>query len=529
MATGARSNIDILVHVTAPSTGQHDAKYRALARAYLNFEPLQLLEFAHEHENEHDLVEDEAELANSQLQEELLVSTQEERESEASYRPADESESAALSSLSTQSRCLDSLLYPEAAFSQLSFDGVDHNLGSPKVRRPLDQSILPARSQDSQDSWIVPPSTVADSQPELQSVVGRFLSPGQALESILLQLQNSAQPPSSMHDGPSLLDQTKYPLERDLLPVIDQTLSPADDDLAAGEQSPQVPNLSKKTESTHPASYISSLNQPNPSARSISPSTSKRARSHSPQILRSRNQNIVSSQDNGVIDRAKDLGLNQEENHQSSSTPTELMSDSLLVSTVPFDSPRKRLRVEEFCLTTSELISSRIVAEVITPSSEHYKPMWLNKLEVRPPSPAVGIVNLAPESFITETLRKVGSKVPSTMYKPLEQKRELREMERGYWQLDCRGFNADLRIRCWERLAHNISTCRLGWGVWCVRDENLFSDLPVTDDLMSIRVYCWGITVDYLYLYLISISEKKIRGSGARWVGGDGQDIIIMD
>ena len=38
----ARGDVEIWVHTTAPSRGQDDARYRALAQAYLDFEPAEI-------------------------------------------------------------------------------------------------------------------------------------------------------------------------------------------------------------------------------------------------------------------------------------------------------------------------------------------------------------------------------------------------------------------------------------------------------------------------------------------------------
>lgn len=87
MAGIARKDVEILVHTTAPSRGQDDARYRALAQAYLDFQPAGRRRVEEEPQN--NATEELDREAGSQLQNELRESTQEERDSQASFRPDD--------------------------------------------------------------------------------------------------------------------------------------------------------------------------------------------------------------------------------------------------------------------------------------------------------------------------------------------------------------------------------------------------------------------------------------------------------
>jgi hypothetical protein len=121
--------------------------------------------------------------------------------------------------------------------------------------------------------------------------------------------------------------------------------------------------------------------------------------------------------------------------------------------------------------------------------------------------------------FITDTLRKLEAKMPAErILCPTEQTRELRPMERGHWLVNCQSWSEGLRSRCWNSLGNYVGKNLLGWGVWCVRDEKH----------STIRVYCWGVIAGHLYLLLHLASERKIKGTGACWIGGDGEAIIKM-
>src|SRR3954447_6300181 len=81
MASIARRDVEILAHITAPSRGSDDARYRTLAQAYLDFECVERYIISD------GLRGDEVEEAETQLQEELARSTQ---NSQASYQPPQE-------------------------------------------------------------------------------------------------------------------------------------------------------------------------------------------------------------------------------------------------------------------------------------------------------------------------------------------------------------------------------------------------------------------------------------------------------
>ncbi|KAF4633949.1 hypothetical protein G7Y89_g4164 [Cudoniella acicularis] len=142
---------------------------------------------------------------------------------------------------------------------------------------------------------------------------------------------------------------------------------------------------------------------------------------------------------------------------------------------------------------------------------------WTDKIEIRAPLPQTSTMNLTPDMLITDHLHKLAKKMPlAQLYLPTQQTRELRPMERGYWLLRTDYWKEDLRMRSWNFLGNYIGQGLAGWGVWSVR----------SDDYGEVRVYCWGIVVEYIYLLLFMASETKIRKFGATWIAGNGEAII---
>ncbi|KAF8846917.1 hypothetical protein BDZ45DRAFT_682205 [Acephala macrosclerotiorum] len=196
MSQIARRDVEILVHTTAPSLGPDDARYRALAQAYLDFRPAKRRRLDDSPLASH--LDDTIIREEGRCHEERRESTHEERESEASWRPDEEraesvSQSQRLTDFDRQdiSEIIDS---PE-----LSFMSVMDNRASPAFRghvtchRPV--------SQSAEDSWQPPGSEVPDSQPELNQTLAAFSSPTRILE-VFLQNQDIIQSTTSP-SGPS--------------------------------------------------------------------------------------------------------------------------------------------------------------------------------------------------------------------------------------------------------------------------------------------------------------------------------------
>lgn len=185
------------MHTTAPSLGPDDARYRALAQAYLDFRPAKRRRL-----DDSPLaspLDDIVMLDGGRRREKRRQSTQEERESEASWRPDEEraesvSQSQHLTDFDRQdiSEIIDS---PE-----LSFLSVMDNRASPAFRGQV-TCHRPASQKSAEDSWQPPGSEVPDSQPELNPTLAAFSSPTRILE-VFLQNQDISQSTTSP-SGPS--------------------------------------------------------------------------------------------------------------------------------------------------------------------------------------------------------------------------------------------------------------------------------------------------------------------------------------
>ncbi|KAM3085695.1 hypothetical protein ACMFMG_002761 [Clarireedia jacksonii] len=126
MSYEERNDVEILVHTSAPSRGLDDVKYRALATAYLNFQPT-----SRQHLRDDPNIAALDTQADVQRQEELLDSTQE-LDPDASYSPPsqDDPESNAIVRQDELMEDVSGLL----PSPQLSFRSVLDNRDSPMFR-----------------------------------------------------------------------------------------------------------------------------------------------------------------------------------------------------------------------------------------------------------------------------------------------------------------------------------------------------------------------------------------------------------
>ena len=493
MAGIVRGDVEILIHKTAPSRGPDDARYRALAQAYLDFKPASRRRL-----QEGEVVENAGMNADSQLQEELLRSTQEERESKASYRPEGDEEETPASETSFEysftnrfgagaGRAIESPV--------LSFNSAIDNADSPAFRWPANRKdegseIIGQQSQipNSAGSWTTPRSVIADSQPEVNRALTVFSSPTRVLELYLQKLHSSGE--KSSGETRSIESERRGSSERLSTSRSIQTSSSPHD----GPHSSPSPIKSLRGE---PQRIHQQLTHP-----AVPPST----------------------QDPNIGLKRKWPESSSDDTHISSSAPTTLALRSSLLLPPQFSQPSKRQRTELVSTgeaNKSDPVSSNKTTEAATssPANTSISSPWSQSIEIRPRPPKTSSGDLTAEMLITDTLRQLAKKMSlSFFFRPHLQTRELRPMERGYWLVNCESWNEGLRGRCWNCLGNYIGKDLLGWGVWCVRDENYG----------ILRVYCWGIIVGHIYLLLYMESEGKIKGKGACWIGGNGQAIIEM-
>ncbi|KAM3509496.1 hypothetical protein MY10362_000576 [Beauveria mimosiformis] len=144
-----------------------------------------------------------------------------------------------------------------------------------------------------------------------------------------------------------------------------------------------------------------------------------------------------------------------------------------------------------------------------------------SSLSARPPSPPVGIDRLDLSSLVSAKLAKLARDL-SSRYRPLLRRRSssstadgasLDPLERGHWRVDCRRWTPALRADAWAFLASYIRSGLAGWGVWCRRDP----------DGCTLKLYGWAHVAKHTYLLLYLASGRQIKTTGAQWFDAEGK------
>ncbi|KAI1756709.1 hypothetical protein F4782DRAFT_483760 [Xylaria castorea] len=404
-------DVEILVHIGAPSRAVDDARYRSLAAAYLAFKPTEPVHLYPQSGSDSDIEDSSHALATDE---------------------------DASSNISWDDR-MGSFQSPLA-----SFRSVVDNADSPQMRmrvvpdRPfLQQMPAPA----TQPSWETPPSIVQDSHPTNHAEFTSLTSPARVLENYLQHFESS--PGSCKHDSQSnMLDtpcrhssqhQSHRHSPKKLIPYSQQMI-------------PCTPHIRNVTEL--PSNSIKGpvyQESKNPKQQPEAP--------------------VADESDDNVIEETKLLSSPQPSEllRADSEPPPKLRRLDLVTS--PHALARAASDIGPQSLPDYK---APVTIEFLSSHGFTYE-----SLEIRAPEPPTLELHIEPQDLITEGLRKLGHDVGLPIrFRPKKQTRQLSPYERGYWLLDCSSWAPRLKRDAWAFLANYIGNEIAGWGVWCKRDPS---------------------------------------------------------
>ncbi|KAK3299026.1 uncharacterized protein B0H64DRAFT_386900 [Chaetomium fimeti] len=348
----------------------------------------------------------------------------------------------------------------------LSFQSVTHNFGSPGLQQPETKDVV-----ESQSSWVAPPSIVEDSMPENDSVFARYCTPTRLLAHY-----------TSTMDSSSPVSERK---QLQTLPVSSPSRrkSPDPDQETSAEHN----NIQHQTPHVNLGTVIP-----------LSPGgDQKRRRPPTPTT-------------SGII----------EETRIASSYPSQPTNASSSFRADSEPPPPKRPRTSRDPSPGKPL--ARSASDVgPQPSTTTTTPCLPpdSPLSIHSPPPLTSHRTLHPDDMITDVLASLARSLNlAKRFQPASQTRPLRPFERGYWLVDCSGWDAGLKRSAWAFLADYLGKGAAGWGTSCTRDAG-FSWL---------RVYCWGGVVGHMYLVLYLMSKRRVLYTGAEWVGAEGRAVVVM-
>ncbi|KAI1082852.1 hypothetical protein F5B20DRAFT_486910 [Whalleya microplaca] len=468
--------VEILVHIGAPSRAADDARYRALTDAYIDFEPArQVSIFSHICSNtrsndDSSHISDKGYSQRHQVQHDVCTSPR-------------------------SSEPVVSLQSPQA-----SFRSVIDNAGSPRLftrNIPEGDSAEDVSIPMTQSSWQTPASVVQDSHSGNRMDIAPLSSPTRVLEHYLQQFDSPSgsaktdsqrsdtrSPHGNLHTANSRLTQE--------LPVASNTLS-----------------------------IVPCTPQCKPQCKPPSESSGSLIRD----TIKDRRERIT---DTPQFDQQPQAGLTDDNVIEE----TRLMNSSNPSSAARADSepPPAKQHHQQSPGDVSPRSLARAASDVGPTAFSGRKPLLTisflsvhgytyDSLELRAPEPPVSDAHIEPHSFITPGLEKLAAdlSIPKR-YRPKVQKRDLRPLERGYWILDCSAWDPQLKRDAWAYLANYIGTGVAGWGVWCIRDS----------EFRWLRTYCWGLIAPHIYLLLYLASQRKILFKDSSWVDGEGVTVVVI-
>ncbi|KAI6093786.1 hypothetical protein F4821DRAFT_221453 [Hypoxylon rubiginosum] len=465
--------VEILVHIGAPSRAADDVWYRSLASSYVDFQPANPIEPFNQ--------------ANPDLSNNA-------GESNLECRRTEQGVVQAISTSSQSSLPFDGFESPQA-----SFRSVIDNANSPRIparRTPEAEPVDIAEATTepvTQSSWQTPSSVVQDSYQQIENTVGvsMLTSPTRLLESYLQHF-----------DSPVIIPATTF------------------------QQSGNGTSSRNPQNTTRPQSIKDKL------VASLVPTT--------PQIVPCTPRYNPSNLLKRTLEGARQEGYAPDQRHIPQ--PDEVSSDNIIEETIIMESsdpssvtradseppPAKR---HQPAAGTSPRALLRAASDVGPRSASNQRaPLTVtflsdhgftyDSLEIIGPEPPVSVANVEPESFITPGLERLARDLDITKrYKPKEETRAIRSLERGYWLLDCSTWEPQLKRDTWAYLANYVGTGVAGWGVRCCRDE----------DFQWLRVYCWGLVIPHIYLLLYLATQRKIRYIGSSWIDGGNKPVIFME
>jgi hypothetical protein len=503
MSEKGKGGVEILVHASAPSRGKDDAHYRALASAYLLFEPVNRLSLHDDNEN-HQLSASEAHF-DSQSRGLLLNSTSEElrRGPTTVIVPDDENiydVSQSQSQAPPKSHINHSNLSVESP--QASFSSVLDNLNSPVLRR-LGQSIKtppPSTKRktkhlaaNEESSWVTPPSVIPDSQSPYNRVIPEFSSPTRVLELYLQHFESSSASVTADADF-----QRQY----------------ASSNLFLDSSQPLASSPPQATPPVPPTGTDESVQ-----IVRDTPHVEHHLKSTSPRPMKEKHlssSRAAALPEAGVEPDAMGFGRH----HVPPPTTVEQITKSPARPTPQTSPSRKRRKVEVPAAVTKPVQRKASKVPLLARITPH---------EIHPPPPRTSAWGPKPPQIVTAALQLLATQLElPRRYRPKSQTRPLRDLERGFWSVSMVTWPQTTRDQAWAALGAYLGQGRAGWGVWGVRCDERKIFAGEGGEQPALRVYCWGGVVGHVYLLLYLVSQRRVKGTGARWVDGGGDVVVRM-
>jgi hypothetical protein len=204
---------------------------------------------------------------------------------------------------------------------------------------------------------------------------------------------------------------------------------------------------------------------------------------------------------------------------------------------IDFMTPAHDARIVKRALPSSRVPESPIAAKRLKfaslstpkarPNTQEKEIFKSLPIQIHPPPPPTGSDSFV--SHITPQLRSQfwDSEELQGKYKPFPH-RALGQSERGYWQFDTRAWSPKIQIKFWVFLQSNIGSGVSGWGIWCLRENDMTGDegREETHELGIVKVFCWGEVVGHVWLLCYVASQARLKRVESQWVDAGGEVVV---
>ncbi|KAF2432880.1 hypothetical protein EJ08DRAFT_731964 [Tothia fuscella] len=142
------------------------------------------------------------------------------------------------------------------------------------------------------------------------------------------------------------------------------------------------------------------------------------------------------------------------------------------------------------------------------------------------PDPPVGNLPIENATFLTEDLRGFLTFGPlASRYTQLvRENRKIETTERGHWLLHTSSWPVLEQIKFWKDLTKYVGGGKAGMATWCSRDTA--SSDESSGGLGVIKVWCYGEIVKHVFLFLFTLSNGKLGKQSNQWIDIDGEVVV---
>jgi hypothetical protein len=529
--------MDLLIHISAPTSKKDDDRYRAQALAYLDFDP------AVTHRCEHVAQESEkAEIVTVPLQEELGTCRQEKHQtpSQQSQPPEMDSRRTSASLSSARRSMTPEIIQGLPTFStplqrletiQALWKSCQRAAGTARTRPNVDYTDTQLLCSTQLAVAALETQVNSHSSGSLSFTISSPLQKQATKRRRVSKQSQAAAPPSSYSQSPHTSGPDINQPNAQVVASGSNIHTPERPDLLSS-QLPETYELSKSDESVllPTSTFNEQSHSPSKSSERIPPKSSPNARAASSAVTaRSKSFQIYRS----AVD---DITQSTTRTWSSQPSPMNLEKENIRPLSVTQRTVHlevQRPPDELFMTKQSPLQQTKILTPQQVPANLLQQLRSLPK-QILPPKPPTSSTPVSEATFITDILQSLANQEELWKRYNLnhQQSRPISRFERGHWRLNARNWPLHHQIKFWRQLMQFVGNGRVGLATSCFRQVDDAAD-GAERSLGIVKVFCWGEIVMHVWLFLYTLTRSDMSRSElgheiAAWIDVDGITVVTV-